>query len=122
MRADADDAVVGFLIRNRHGIHAYGTNTREQQLEFGAVRRGEVLEVSFAFNCWLGVDSYSISFAVHSRDGLAYDWLDGVLFFRVTSPTLIEGVANLNASASAQRISNRADAARGAPEPSLTAR
>jgi hypothetical protein len=62
------------------------------------VRRGEVIEVTFAFDCWLGVDQYTISLAVHSRDGQAYDWLDAALFVRVTSMTLTEGIANLNAS------------------------
>lgn len=100
---DVDEPVVGFLIRNRHGIHAYGTNTKEQQIEFGAVRRGEALEVSFAFSCWLGVDQYSISFAIHGRDEHAYDWLDGALFFTVTSMTRTEGVANLGATATARR-------------------
>jgi lipopolysaccharide transport system ATP-binding protein len=95
---DVDDPVSGFLIRNSHGIHAYGTNTKEQQIEFGAVRSGEVIEVTFAFDCWLGVDQYTISLAVHSRDGQAYDWLDAALFVRVTSMTLTEGIANLNAS------------------------
>jgi lipopolysaccharide transport system ATP-binding protein len=95
---DVDDPVIGFLIRNIHGIHAYGTNTKEQQIEFGAVQKGEVLEVSFAFDCWLGADQYTISLAVHSRDGQAYDWLDAALFLRVTSMTLTEGIANLNAS------------------------
>lgn len=100
---DVNEPVVGFLIRNRHGIHAYGTNTKEQQIEFGSVRRGEGLEVTFAFNCWLGIDQYSISFAIHSRDGQAYDWLDGALFLNVTSVTRIEGVANLAATATARR-------------------
>jgi lipopolysaccharide transport system ATP-binding protein len=96
---DTDDPVVGFLIRNRHGIHAYGTNTKEQQVEFGRVRCGEQLEVSFAFNCWLGLDQYSVGFAIHSRDGQAYDWIDGALFFRVTGMSYTEGIANLNATA-----------------------
>jgi len=95
---DVDDPVIGFLIRNSHGIHAYGTNTREQLMEFGAVRSGELLDVSFTFDCWLGVDQYTISLAIHSREGQAYDWLDAALFLRVTSMTLTEGVANLNAS------------------------
>lgn len=95
---EVPDPVIGFLIRNSHGIHAYGTNTKEQQLEFGMVRAGELVEISFAFQCWLGVDQYTISLAVHSREGLAYDWLDAALFVRVTSMTLTEGVANLNAS------------------------
>jgi hypothetical protein len=100
---DVDEPVIGFLIRNRHGIHAYGTNTKEQQLEFGLVKAGEGLEVNFSLNCWLGVDQYSIGFAIHSREGQAYDWIDGAIFFRVTSMSLTEGVANLNASVTARR-------------------
>jgi ABC-type polysaccharide/polyol phosphate transport system ATPase subunit len=105
---EVDDAVFGFLIRNRHGVHAYGTNTKEQQIDFGRVEPGETIEVSFAFSCWLGIDQYSISLAVHSREGVSYDWLDGVLFFRVTSATLVEGIANLNASAQARRVGGSA--------------
>jgi ABC-type polysaccharide/polyol phosphate transport system ATPase subunit len=97
---DVEEPVVGFLIRNRHGIHAYGTNTKEQQIRLGLVREGHTITVSFAFDCWLGIDDYSIGFAVHSQDGQAYDWVDGALFFKVTSLTLTEGVANLNAKAS----------------------
>lgn len=100
---DVDEPVVGFLIRNRHGIHAYGTNTKEQQLDFAAVKAGEGIEINFAFDCWLGVDQYSIGFAIHSREGQAYDWIDGAIFFRVTSMSLTEGVANLNASVTARR-------------------
>ena len=99
-----EEPVLGFLIRNSHGIHAYGTNTKEQQVEFGTVNAGEVLEAMFSFACWLGVDQYSLSLAVHSREGAAYDWLDAALFLRVTSQTLTEGVANLNASVTARRV------------------
>jgi lipopolysaccharide transport system ATP-binding protein len=104
---DADDAVVGFLFNDSRGVHAYGTNTKEQQIDLGQLRRGETIEVSFAFDCWLGLDQFSISLAVHSREGVSYDWLDGALFFRVTSPVLVEGVANLNASATARRLPAR---------------
>src|ERR1700752_403478 len=97
---DLVDPVVGFLISNRHGIHAYGTNTTEQHIKIGAVKSGQALTIAFSFNCWLGMDEYSISFAVHSAEGQAYDWLDGTIFFRITSLTLTEGIANLNAIAS----------------------
>ncbi|HUS13294.1 MAG TPA: ABC transporter ATP-binding protein [Pyrinomonadaceae bacterium] len=100
---DVEDPVIGFLIRNRHGIHVYGTNTKEQQIEFGEVRRGELIDVTFLFECWLGSDQYSMSLAVHSRAGEAYDWLDAALFFKVTNMTLTEGIANLNASVTASR-------------------
>jgi ABC-type polysaccharide/polyol phosphate transport system ATPase subunit len=104
---EVDDAVFGFLVNDSRGVHAYGTNTKEQQIDLGVLRRGEVVEVSFAFDCWLGLDQFSVSLAVHSCDGVSYDWLDGVLFFRVTSPVLVEGIANLNATATARRIEMR---------------
>ncbi len=94
---DIDDPVVGFLIENRHGIHSYGTNTKEQQTDLGMVRKGGEIETVFSFNCSLGIDQYSISLAVHSNAGESFDWLDGALFLRVTSLNHFEGVANLNA-------------------------
>jgi ABC-type polysaccharide/polyol phosphate transport system ATPase subunit len=108
IKNDLDDPIIGFLIRNRHGISAYGTNTKEQQIEFGAVRRGDQIEVIFSFNCWLGMDDYSITCAVHNRNGEAFDWIDGARFFRVTSEAVTEGVANLNASVSARHLESAA--------------
>ena len=107
--ADIIDPVIGFLIRNRHGISAFGTNTKEQQIEFGPVKRGDILEVTFEFDCWLGIDEYSVSCAVHSHDGEAYDWMDGVRFFRVTSLTMTEGIANLHARATTRRLEGTAN-------------
>jgi len=102
--SEAIDPVFGFLIRNRLGIHAYGLNTEQSGLKLGAVTRGEVIEISFSFDCWLGTDAYSVSFAVHSEDGISYDWIDGVLFFQVVCAPPVEGVANLNASATMRRL------------------
>ena len=103
--------VCGFLIRNRHGIHIYGTNTDLQQLNIGPVRRGEIVEVSFVFNCWLAPDTYSLTLGVHSVDGISFDWVDGALFFRVMSIVAMEGVANLNATARLRRIGVRTSSA-----------
>jgi ABC-type polysaccharide/polyol phosphate transport system ATPase subunit len=99
--------VCGFLLHNRHGIHLYGTNTQLQQANFGPVRRGEIVEVTFAFDCWLAPDTYSVTVAAHSCDGISFDWLDGVLFFRVMSAVTMEGVTNLNASAMARSLGVR---------------
>lgn len=104
---DLDDLVIGFLIKNRYGIHVYGTNTNERQIELGAIARGEILELSFEFECSLGIDEYSISLAAHSAAGESYDWLDGVIFFRVTSLGHWEGVANLNAKVAVRQPSGR---------------
>jgi len=101
---DIADPLFGFLIRNRHGIGAYGANTEQRGAKFGEVKAGEVLEVTFAFDCWLGTDSYSVSFAVHSGEGVSHDWLDGVHFFRVASAPPVEGIANLNATVTSRRL------------------
>jgi ABC-type polysaccharide/polyol phosphate transport system ATPase subunit len=107
-RREMEEAVVGFLVRNREGLHAYGTNTREHLVEFGHIAPGEQAEVAFTFNCWLGLGEFSISIAVHSPEGVAYDWLDGVFFFRVTSHMIIEGIANLNAAVAVRRLGGAA--------------
>ena len=101
---DVARPVCGFMIRNRHGLNVYGTNTEQRALELGAARRGDVLEATFAFNCWLGQEHYFVSVAVHSPDGVAYDWLDGVIFFRVACAVEMEGIANLNARVTTRRI------------------
>lgn len=98
------DPVFGFLLRNRLGIHAYGVNTEQKGLTFGRFETGEVVEVAFTFDCWLGSDLYSVSFAVHSAEGISYDWMDGVHFFRVATSVPVEGIANLNASATIKRL------------------
>jgi lipopolysaccharide transport system ATP-binding protein len=102
---DLDDVVCGFLIRNRHGIHVYGTNTELQEVPFEPVRKGQLTEVTFEFNCWVAPDMFSLCVAVHSSAGVSFDWLDGCLFFRVMAATRMEGVANLNATAASRRLS-----------------
>ena len=101
---DVVDPVYGFIIRNRHGIHLYGTNTRVQGITSGLIKSGSRVETTFSFNCWLAPDLYSISIAVHSPEAVSFDWLDGALFFRVISAIPIEGVANLNATATTQPL------------------
>jgi lipopolysaccharide transport system ATP-binding protein len=101
---DVERPVCGFMIRNRHGLNVYGTNTEQCGLEVGPARRGDVLEATFAFNCCLGQEHYFVSVAVHSPDGVAYDWLDGVVFFRVSCAVEMEGIANLNARVTTRRI------------------
>ena len=101
---DIVDPVYGFIIRNRHGIHLYGTNTRVQGIHGGLSKRGTRTETTFSFNCWVAPDLYSISIAVHSANAVSFDWLDGALFFRVISAIPIEGVANLNATVTTEPV------------------
>jgi len=109
---DLEDPVYGFIIRNRHGIHLYGTNSKVQGLRVGWVNRGATVETTFSFNCWLAPDLYSISVAVHSPTAVSFDWLDGALFFRVLSEVPIEGVANLNATVTVASVDHEAVAAK----------
>ena len=99
-----EEPVFGFMIRNRHGIHLYGTNTDIQRAGIGPVQAGEIVEASFSFNCWLAPDNYSITVAAHSVDAISFDWLDGALFFQIVSGTPMEGVANLDATAATIRV------------------
>ena len=102
--AETDDPVCGFLIRNRHGINIYGTNTQIQQVEVGPVQPDDVVEVTFAMNCSLAPDSYSIAVAAHSPAAVSFDWIDGVVFFHVMSPVAMEGVVNLEATVTARKL------------------
>jgi ABC-type polysaccharide/polyol phosphate transport system ATPase subunit len=111
LNSDIENPVCGFLIRNRHGIHVYGTNTEIQQADFGVVRSGQIIEATFSFNCWLGAGEFSITVAVHSAGAISFDWVDDVVFFRVMSAFPMEGVANLNASVTTRRLALRADRA-----------
>ncbi|HEY2961256.1 MAG TPA: ABC transporter ATP-binding protein [Pyrinomonadaceae bacterium] len=106
---DIEDPVYGFVIRNRHGINLYGTNTKVQGIHPGFIKRGDRVETTFSFNCGLAPDLYSVSIAVHSPNSVSFDWLDGALFFRVFSEIPIEGVANLDARATTQTLSRQTE-------------
>jgi teichoic acid transport system ATP-binding protein len=103
-KEDVAEPVCGFMIRNRHGINVYGTNTEQRGQPLGAVARGEIVEAVFTFNCWLGQEHYFVSVAAHTPDGEAFDWLDGVIFFRVSCAVEMEGIANLNAEVTTRRV------------------
>ncbi|HYG11348.1 MAG TPA: ABC transporter ATP-binding protein [Pyrinomonadaceae bacterium] len=111
---DAAEPVCGFMIRNRHGINVYGTNTEQRGQPLGAARRGEIIEAVFTFDCWLGQEHYFISVAAHTPDGEAFDWLDGAIFFRVSCAVEMEGIANLNARVTTRRVGVDEQAGRAA--------
>jgi ABC-type polysaccharide/polyol phosphate transport system ATPase subunit len=101
---DAPEPVCGFMIRNRHGINVYGTNTEQRGQPLGAARHGEIIEAVFTFDCWLGQEHYFVSVAAHTPGGEAFDWLDGAIFFRVSCAVEMEGIANLNARVTTRRV------------------
>jgi lipopolysaccharide transport system ATP-binding protein len=92
--------MVGILIRTRIGMDVYGTNTRIEEIEIGAVEAGQQLEVDFHFACWLAPQQYTLTVATQHADGSSHDWLDDVLAFEVIAQRQAAGVANLQAKVS----------------------
>ena len=90
------DPMVGILIRTRTGLDVFGTNTTLEDQRAGPCRAGDVLEVDFAFDCWLAPQEYTVTLAVQHPDGHSHDWLDDVLTFRVLDHRRLAGVANLH--------------------------
>jgi ABC-type polysaccharide/polyol phosphate transport system ATPase subunit len=101
---DADEPVLGILIRNRLGIDVFGTNTRIEQRRLGSFRAGEVLELDFRFDCLLTRQEYTLTVATQYWDGSSQDWLDDVLAFSVVDPKDIAGLVNLRTEIEWRRL------------------
>ena len=91
------EPMVGILIRTRIGMDVYGTNTRIEQKELGAMQPGDELEVDFRIACWLTPQQYTLTVATQSPDGSSHDWLDDAVAFEVVDARTAAGVANLRA-------------------------
>jgi len=91
----------GILIRDRLGNDVFGTNTYHLGASRVGVLAGERFAVDFDFpHLDLGVGSYSVSAALHTRDthvAANFDWWDRSLVFQVTpcDRPLSSGVCNL---------------------------
>ena len=91
------DPMVGILIRTRIGMDVYGTNTRIEQVEMGALQPGDELEVNFRIPCCLTAQQYTLTVATQSPDGSSHDWLDDAIAFDVVDTRALAGVADLRA-------------------------
>jgi lipopolysaccharide transport system ATP-binding protein len=107
--ADIAELTAGILIRDRLGNDVFGTNTFHCEAPQRDLRQGQRLAVEFAFESLrLGVGSYSLTVALHTRDvhvAANYDWWDRALVFQVVQgkgPVSI-GVCNLPVDVSWQR-------------------
>jgi lipopolysaccharide transport system ATP-binding protein len=94
----------GVMIRNRIGMDVFGTNTQLENLKLGPVQVGERMEVTFAFQCWLAPQEYTITVATQALDGSSHDWLDDVIVFQVVDEKYTAGVANLHATVTVRRF------------------
>ncbi len=97
---DTEDPVIGILVRNRHGVDVFGTNTRIEGQRLGAFRKGETLTVRFCFHCYLTRQEYTLTVASQNWDGTSQDWLDDVLQFRVIDSKQRAGVVSLDVTVS----------------------
>lgn len=93
------DPVIGILIRNRIGLDVYGTNSELEKLKLGPRAAGDLLRVSFRFQCDLCPQEYTLTAASHDPDGTSHDWLEEAISFTVADSRYTAGVANLRAKA-----------------------
>jgi hypothetical protein len=98
-----DDPVVGIMVRTRIGMEVYGTNTELEKVKVGPCVAGEVREVTFAFNCDLCPQAYTLTAASHDPNGVWHDWLEDAIAFTVSDTRYTAGVANLRAGVTCSR-------------------
>jgi lipopolysaccharide transport system ATP-binding protein len=86
--ADLPQLVLGYMLRDRIGHVAWGTNTWHTGQVVERPRAGEQLEFRLDFTCTLGPGSYSFSPALVSTDTHLvdnYEWIDNALVFDVVN-------------------------------------
>ncbi len=88
--------MVGMLIRTRTGLDVFGTNTMIENAEIGPCNEGDVVQVDFAFECWLTAQEYTLTVATQYDTGHSHDWLDDVIAFQVVDSRPLAGVVNLH--------------------------
>jgi lipopolysaccharide transport system ATP-binding protein len=81
------ELTAGILIRDRLGNDVFGTNTFHCRAPMGPLEPGARVAAEFAFEALdLGVGSYSLTTALHTREthvAANYDWWDRALVFQV---------------------------------------
>jgi lipopolysaccharide transport system ATP-binding protein len=88
VHAPVQRLVVGFMIKDRLGQPAYGTNTHHLGQARGPLAAGEALVLRFAFAANLGEGSYSVAVAAHDSESHMtrnYEWRDLALVFKVVN-------------------------------------
>jgi lipopolysaccharide transport system ATP-binding protein len=100
--AQVASPVIGIMIRTRIGSEVYGTNTELEQLALGPMNPSESLRVTFAFDCALCPQEYTITAASHDPNGVWHDWMEDAIAFAVSDSRYTAGVANLRATVTAE--------------------
>lgn len=92
------DLVVGISVRNLLGLVMYGTNTQLMKCELPKLNHGDLLTVVFQANCYLNKGIYTLTAALHSQEGLSYDWIDELIVFEVSNSNFCDGVIDFKSS------------------------
>ena len=86
-REPVEELTAGILIRDRLGNDVFGTNTYHHGVSRKNLQAEEMVVFEFSFPAMnLGIGSYSLTTALHSRDTHLknnYDWWDRSLVFQV---------------------------------------
>lgn len=87
---DVPTSILGFIVRDKHGIDLIGTNTDAEGRRIQSRRSGDTLVVDFRLRLPLQPDTYSVTVALAYSPTLpAYmDWVDNCFIFDVLPPGL----------------------------------
>lgn len=90
-----ENPVFGVMLKNRHGVEMFGTNTHLRRIATGFYSAGDACEVCFDCPMQLGAGVYTASYALHTADGHFFDYRVDARIFEVFGPTENIGVVNL---------------------------
>ncbi len=97
-----DNPVFGVMIRNRHGVEVFGTNTHLRAIPTGVFDSGQLARVAFDFPLHLGAGTYALSFAVHTADGQFFDYRVDALLIEVVGLPESVGLIHLPVAVSVE--------------------
>lgn len=79
-----DDLVIGFGIWTKDRIRCYGTNTQIDEIDTEGIAASGVIEIKLPKNRLVN-NSYVVDIALHSTDGVPYDYITNAYSFNVYS-------------------------------------
>jgi lipopolysaccharide transport system ATP-binding protein len=97
VNASVPRLVLGYMLKDRLGQVAFGTNTHHTGQAVGPLSAGDVVDYRVCFPMNLGAGTYSVSTALVSNDAHLernYEWRDLALLFTVANvgqPTFVGG-------------------------------
>lgn len=86
--ANIDKLVLGYGLKDRLGLHVFGTNTFHTDNIVSNIKEGNEVEFIISLEANLGVGSYSVQLALVSNDShieQSYEWIDLALMFKVVN-------------------------------------